>query len=83
MLLALSACGSSSEVMQLDKDTYMVNASSRWRTNDGVTASGILQADAYCKTQGKRMRMTGGDTSEGVIGLLPPKTTIMFKCETR
>ncbi|WP_233526733.1 MULTISPECIES: hypothetical protein [unclassified Herbaspirillum] len=80
MLCALlSACAGSGEITQLDRDTYMVTAQSRLGNSAGA-AAGVRQADAYCKERGKRMQMTGADTSDGVIGVWPSKSVVMFKC---
>lgn len=80
--LILTACTSVSEVSQLDTSTYMVSAESRFNTNNQVAAAGILKADDYCKERGKKMRVTNAETANGVIGLLPPKAVVMFRCES-
>ncbi|KAF1040341.1 MAG: hypothetical protein GAK35_03512 [Herbaspirillum frisingense] len=79
--LLLAACATSSPVAQIDKDTYLLTASSRWRDNDGVAVQGLQQADAYCRNLGKRMRVVGSERSEGVAGFLPPKVMLSFKCD--
>ena len=80
MLCALlSACAGSGEITQLDRDTYMVTAQSRL-VNSAGAAAGVHQADAYCKERGRRMQMTGAETSDGVIGIWPSKSVVMFKC---
>ena len=78
LCLFLSACAGG-EVTQLDRDTYMVTAQSRLGNAAGA-AAGVRQADAYCKERGKRMQMTGAETSDGVIGVWPSKSVVMFKC---
>jgi hypothetical protein len=75
----LSACAGSGDITQLDRDTYMVTAQSRLGNAAGA-AAGVRQADAYCKERGKRMQMTGAETSDGVIGIWPSKSVVMFKC---
>ncbi|WP_051516700.1 hypothetical protein [Herbaspirillum sp. RV1423] len=76
---ALSACSSGGDIVQLDRDTYMVTAQSRLGNANGA-AAGITKADAYCKERGKRMQMTGAETSDGVIGIWPSKSVVMFRC---
>jgi hypothetical protein len=75
----LSACAGGGEVMQLDRDTYMVTAQSRLGNAAGA-AAGVRQAEVYCRERGKRMQMTGAETSDGVIGVWPSKSVVMFKC---
>ncbi|MBP0598271.1 hypothetical protein J8I26_09165 [Herbaspirillum sp. LeCh32-8] len=77
----LAACASSSGVTQLDRDTYMLTASSLWRGNDGVAIQGLRQADAYCKNLGRRMRVVGSERSDGLPVVLPPKALLTFKCD--
>ena len=79
-LLLLSACSSSGAIQQLDRDTYMVTGQSRLNGNDGAAASAALSADAYCKERGKRMQLTGAETSDGVFGVWPSRSVVMFKC---
>ncbi len=78
LCLLLSACAGG-VVTQLDRDTYMVTAQSRLGNAEGA-AAGVRQADAYCKERGRRMQMTGAETSDGVIGIWPSKSVVMFKC---
>jgi len=80
LCLLLSACAGGA-LTQLDRDTYMVTAQSRLG-NAEAAAVGVRQADAYCKERGKRMQMTGAETSDGVIGIWPSKSVVMFKCVT-
>lgn len=77
----LTSCASSSGVTQLDRDTYMLTASSMWRGNDGVAVQGLRQADAYCKNLGRRMRVVGSERSDGLPVVLPPKALLTFKCD--
>lgn len=77
----LAGCTSSQPVTQIDKDTYLLVASSRWRGNDGVAAQGLQQADDWCRQQGRRARIIGSERSEGVIGVMPPKVMLSFKCD--
>nr|WP_198984631.1 hypothetical protein [Herbaspirillum sp. ASV7] len=79
--LLLCACASSQPVTQIDKDTYLLVASSRWHGNDGVAIQALQQADDWCRTQGRRMRVIGSERSEGVIGVMPPKVMLSFKCD--
>lgn len=80
--LTLTACaGGGGEVVKMDERTYMVVSSSRWQGNMGVAATGLKQADAYCKGLGRQMVMTGAETSDGFIGVWPPKAVIMFRCD--
>lgn len=67
--------------MQLDKDTYMLTASSLWRGNDGVAIEGLRQADAYCRNLGRRMRVVGSERSEGLPVVSPPKALLTFRCD--
>jgi hypothetical protein len=69
MVAALAGCASSQPVTQIDKDTYLLVASSRWH---GTTAwpQGLQQADDWCRQQG-RQRIIGSERSEGVIGVMP------------
>lgn len=80
VLLLLSACASGGVIQQLDRDTYMVTGQSRLNGNDGAAASAALRADAFCKERGKRMQLTSADTSDGVFGVWPSRSVVMFKC---
>lgn len=79
--LLLAACASTSDVTRLDRDTYMLTASSFWRGNDGVAAEGLRRADAYCREQGRRMRIVGSERSDGLPVVLPPKALLNFRCD--
>lgn len=79
LCLLLSACAGGGEVVQLERDTYMVTAQSRLGNAESA-AAGVRQADIYCKERGKRMQMTGAETSDGVIGIRASKSVVMFKC---
>jgi hypothetical protein len=79
--MLLAACASSSEVAQLDRDTYMLTASSMWRGNEGVAIEGMRRADAYCRQRGRRMRVVGSERSDGLPVALPPKVLLTFKCD--
>ncbi|WDZ96078.1 hypothetical protein Herbaro_21795 [Herbaspirillum sp. WKF16] len=79
--LLLAACASSGEVTQLDRDTYMLTASSPWRGNEGVAVEGVRRADAYCKNLGRRMRVVGSERADGVPVVLPPKALLTFRCD--
>lgn len=81
MVAALAGCASSQPVTQIDKDTYVLVASSRWHGNDGVAVQGLQQADDWCRQQGRRARIIGSERSEGVIGVMPPKVMLSFKCD--
>jgi len=79
VLLLLSAC-SSGAISQLDHDTYMATGQSRLSGNTGAAADAVLRADAYCKERGKRMQLTSTEGSDGVFGVWPSKSVVMFKC---
>lgn len=79
--LLLGGCASSQPVTQIDKETYLLVASSRWSGNDGVAVQALQQADDWCRKSGRRARVTGSERSEGVIGVLPPKVMLSFKCD--
>ncbi len=81
LVVALSGCAASQPVTQIDKDTYLLVASSRWHGNDGVAIQGLRQADDWCRQQGRRARIIGSERSEGVIGVMPPKVMLSFKCD--
>ena len=76
----LAACTSAGDVTQLNRDTYMVTSQSRLGGNDGAAAAGVLKADAFCKERGKRMQLGSAETSDGVIGVWPSKSVVMFTC---
>ncbi|MCI1005408.1 hypothetical protein [Herbaspirillum sp. C7C8] len=77
----LAGCATSQPVTQIDKDTYLLVASSRWHGNDGVAVQGLQQADDWCRQQGRHARIIGSERSEGVIGVMPPKIMLSFKCD--
>lgn len=79
LVVMLTACAER-EVTPLGQETYMVTAQSRLNGNNGAAAAGVLKADAWCKERGKRLQLTGAETSDGVFAVWPSKSVVMFKC---
>jgi hypothetical protein len=78
--LTLSACVSTSEVVPMGKDSYMLNATSRGGLYAGDEAiAAAKSANEFCNKLGKHMivRRTG---TEGVAGLGPVTATFIFSC---
>ena len=80
LLVLLSGCAAGGTIQQLDRDTYMVSGQSRLNGNDGAAADAVLKAEAYCRERSKHMQMTGNESSDGVFGVWPSKSVVMFKC---
>lgn len=52
-----------------------------WVTPDSLKAAAILEADAYCKTSGKTVKIVHTkEIPAGVLGRWP-ESEILFKCE--
>jgi hypothetical protein len=82
-VLLLSACAEvtkSSEVVALGQGTFMVSSQALFTGKNGAAADGLRKANAYCQQNGKRADVTGYESMDGIMGVEPAKTAVMFKC---
>ncbi|SAL09297.1 hypothetical protein AWB69_00017 [Caballeronia udeis] len=81
ILTILSACASVSEVTQLGKDTYMVDATTRggFQSHGETTALAVNKAREFCSSKGKEL-MTGPARTSGARGWTPVESTLTFQC---
>lgn len=80
--IALVGCVSTSEVVPMGRDSYMVQSTSR----GGVAAGkerieAVKTANAYCAAQTKHMIVRRTDTS-GAAGWTPVTNALVFSCVT-
>ena len=75
----LTACSSLGQITLIDKDIYMITNRA---TFYGISAAadGIQQAVAFCQQRGKRMEVTNSQTADAVLGMVPARSAVMFKC---
>ena len=80
-VLLLSACGGSTGVVQLTKDTYMVSKQDAmvW-SGSAVKADVYKEANAYCASQGKELVRVSERTSDAVLNQSMAGAELQFKC---
>lgn len=80
--LLLSACAAtqSGEVVALGQGTFMVASQALFTGKNGAAADGLRKANAYCQQNGRRADVTGYQAMDGIMGVDPAKTAVMFKC---
>jgi hypothetical protein len=79
-VLVTAGCVSTSEVVPLGKDSYMLNSTSRGGLNAGrEQIDGAKAANAYCDAMGKHMIVRRMDT-HGVAGWTPITAQFVFSC---
>lgn len=80
-VLALGACTTMSDVMQIGPDTYMVSTSVRGglTTDTEVKSTVIHKAQTHCGAMGKQMQMVTSNNS-GTQGWTPQNAEVTFKC---
>jgi len=82
LLLQLNGCFimTTSDVVQVGKDTYMLNSTGRGGYSTGQTTLNATQtASKYCEQLGKKMMMRNTESS-GVTGFSPVVANITFSC---
>lgn len=81
LLAALAGCQSISDVTQLGKDTYAVDATTRgafWSHGE-TTALAVGKAREFCAAKGKELQTAPARTS-GARGWTPLESNITFQC---
>jgi hypothetical protein len=80
-LAALAGCQSVSEVTQIGKDTYQVDATTRggFQSHGETTALAVAKAREFCAAQGKELQAAPAKTS-GARGWTPVESDLTFQC---
>lgn len=80
-VVALAACATMSDVMQIGPNTYMVSTTVRggMSTDTEVKSTVIRKAQAHCGGLGKQMEMVSS-TNAGLQGWSPQTAEVTFKC---
>ncbi|MFM0638052.1 hypothetical protein PQQ63_15225 [Paraburkholderia metrosideri] len=80
-VVVLAACSSVSEVTQIGKDTYQVDATTRsgLMSHGETTALAIGKAREFCGTKGKELQSAPAKTS-GARGWTVLESTVTFQC---
>jgi hypothetical protein len=81
VLAVLAGCQSVSDVTQLGKDTYTVDATTRggFLSHGETTALAVGKAREFCAGQGKELQ-TGQPKTSGARGWTPLESSITFQC---
>jgi hypothetical protein len=78
--LILSGCVTTSDVVQVGKDSYLVTVSARGNNAGVGRIDSVKAASKYCATSGKHMIIRRTDTSGIALGALPETTALVFSC---
>lgn len=80
-LAALAGCQSVSDVTQLGKDTYQVDATTRggFLSHGETTALALTKAREFCSAKGKEVQAAPAKTS-GARGWTPLESDLTFQC---
>jgi hypothetical protein len=82
LALFLFGCATTSDIVPMGKDSYMVNIDSYTSVSPGeVTTQAAKTANAYCDKQGKHMIVRRMDSS-GIPWLTTLSTSFVFSCVT-
>lgn len=81
--LSLTACMSTSEVVPVGKDTYMLSAraSGLLASSSEVPIEAMKAANVHCASLGRRMIIRRTDT-QGIPGLTDMSSSLIFSCVT-
>lgn len=79
--LALSACVTMTEPVQVGTDSYMIGLSARGGMAGGaeLLAQTMRAAGAFCGRQGRHMELQGSNTT-GIQGWTPQDNQVFFRC---
>jgi hypothetical protein len=76
---ALTACVSTSEIVPMGKDSYMITGIGRGGPGAGEqTAAAVAQANKYCAAMGKLIVVRRMDTQSATIG--SQSTNLILSC---
>lgn len=80
-VLALAGCQSVSDVTQIGKDTYQVDATTHggFQSHGETTALALVKAREFCAARGKELQAAAAKTS-GARGWTPLESDLTFQC---
>lgn len=81
IVLALAGCASMTDIVPAGRDTYLVSTTDiMGMSNSGsMRAAQLKRANAYCESQGKRMKAVSTEGS-GVPWMTPTDASLTFQC---
>lgn len=80
-LLILCGCATTTDVMPIGKESYLVgsNVHGGFMSDAEVTGLSVKRANDFCNSQGKQMELVNSSNS-GTQGWTPQQSQIMFHC---
>ena len=75
----LTGCSSPGQITPLDDGIYMITTKAFF-LGMSATADGVSQAQAFCQQRGKRMELTKSQSADAVLGVVPARSAVMFRC---
>jgi putative hemolysin len=80
MALILSGCVTTSDVVPVGKDSYLVSVSARGNNAGAGRIESAKAAVKYCAARGQHMIIRRTDTSGIALGAIPETTALVFSC---
>lgn len=82
IILLLSACASSSGVVPLGRETFMVSRSEKGfdTTGSRVKADALKEANAYCSGNGKTIELVNSSEKDMMPFKSDAQAEVVFKC---
>lgn len=77
--ILLGGCISPGQITPLDNGIYMITTKAYF-LGVSATADGVEQAQAFCQQRGKRMELTNSQSADAVLGIVPARSAVMFRC---
>jgi hypothetical protein len=78
--LILTGCVSTSDIVQVGKDSYLVTVRARGNNAGAGRIESAKAAVKYCASSGKRMIIRRTDTTGIALGAIPETTALVFSC---
>jgi hypothetical protein len=81
-ILILTACASSSGVVPIGKDTYMISRTQKGFSGSSgkVKAEAFKEANQFCESQGKKLQIVSTSQKDMVLFTSDPSAEIQFMC---
>ena len=83
LLFILAGCVTTSEVIPMGRDTFMVSTDARggFTSSADLTAKSVQKANLYCGSTGRQM-VPDSVQNTGLRGFTPQENTFIFRCLT-
>jgi len=81
-LVILSGCATTSGVVPMGSDTYMISRSEKAfdATGSRVKADALKEANAYCASNGKNIEIVNANSKDMVPFKSDAQAEVVFKC---